>query len=106
MTRGIMASIPHPDPMPDTRNEIIDAYISVLSDMIEDRKALATSKSVRENYLLCHAKAELVMVRHFTKQDVAGRIAELKSCDHDNELRDTSLAILGIVGRAVKENVR
>lgn len=106
MMRGVMASIPRPDPMPDTRDGIIDAYISVLSDMIEDRKVLATWQSVKENYLLYHAKAELVMVRDFTKQDVAGRIAELKNCDHDNELRDTSLAILGIVGRAVKENVR
>ena len=91
-------------PTPKTRDGVLDAFIEAIRERMRELKVNATSETFEHLPFLGHALAELLLVQRYSKQEVKMRLAELKTIpdnDFQVELRDTSLAILKKVGKAL-----
>ena len=93
-------------PSPKTREGVLEAFIEAIRERMRELKANATSETFEHLPILGHALAELLGAKRCSKQQIKMRIEELKGIPADDfqvELRDTSLAILKKVGKALNK---
>ena len=91
-------------PTPKTRDVVLDAFIEAIRERRRELKDNATSETFEHLPILGHALAELLGAKRCCKQQIKMRLEQLRTIpdnDFQVQLRDTSLAILKKVGKAL-----